>query len=114
MSTSTSMSRSTQAIAKDFDTVVADAHKLLETIGNEGDARLVDAKKRMQASLAIATDRLAALQATVTDGALSAAKTTDDYVHANAWAVVGAGAAFGLAVGYLLGQRQDRAEPGQG
>jgi ElaB/YqjD/DUF883 family membrane-anchored ribosome-binding protein len=99
------MNRSTQAIAKDFDTVVADAHQLLETIGNEGDARLVDAKKRMQASLAIATDRLTELQATVTDGARSAMKTTDDYVRENPWAVVGAGAALGLAVGYLLGQR---------
>jgi ElaB/YqjD/DUF883 family membrane-anchored ribosome-binding protein len=99
------MSKATQAIAKDFDNVVADAQKLLETIGNEGDARLVDAKNRMQASLAIATDRLVELQATITDGALSAAKTADDYVHENPWPVIGASAALGLVVGYLLAQR---------
>lgn len=99
------MSKSRNALAQDFDNVVSDAQELLKTIGNEGDARLVDAKKRMQASLAVAKDRLSELQATVTDGARAAAKTTDDYVHENPWAVIGAAAAAGLVVGYLLARR---------
>src|SRR5512144_2672622 len=72
------MTQSTHALAQDFDNVVSDAQELLKTIGNEGDARLVEAKKRMQASLAIAKNRLLELQTTVTDGARAAATTTDE------------------------------------
>ena len=72
---------------------------------NEGDAQLVHAKKRMQASLAVAKDRLAELQESVTEGARAAAKTTDDYVHENPWAMIGVGAAVGLVAGFLLARR---------
>jgi ElaB/YqjD/DUF883 family membrane-anchored ribosome-binding protein len=99
------MSKSRNALAQDFDNVVSDAQELLKTIGNEGDARVADAKKRMQASLSVAKDRLAELQATATDGARAAAKTTDDYVHENPWAVIGASAGVGVLVGYLLARR---------
>jgi ElaB/YqjD/DUF883 family membrane-anchored ribosome-binding protein len=99
------MSKSRNALAQDFDNVVSDAQELLKTIGNEGDARLVDAKKRMQASLAVARNRLVELQDTVTDGARAAAKTTDDYVHENPWPVIGAGVAVGVVLGFLLARR---------
>ena len=99
------MTTSRDALAKDFDNVVSDAQELLKTIGNEGDAQLVHAKKRMQASLAVAKDRLAELQESVTEGARAAAKTTDDYVHENPWAMIGVGAAVGLVAGFLLARR---------
>ena len=99
------MTRSTNALAQDFDNVVSDAQELLKTIGNEGDARLVEAKKRMQASLTIAKGRLSELQGAVTEGARAAVKTTDAYVHENPWPAIGMGAAVGLVVGYLLARR---------
>ncbi|MGE5095419.1 MAG: DUF883 family protein [Betaproteobacteria bacterium] len=99
------MKKSTNALAQDLDNVVSDAHELLKTMGDEGDARLVEAKKRMQASLAIAKDRLRELQATVTDGARAAANTTDEYVHENPWLVIGASAAVGVVIGFLLARR---------
>ena len=99
------MTTSRTALAQDFDNVVSDAQELLKTIGNEGDAGLVAAKKRMQASLAVAKDRLAELQTTVTDGARAAAKTTDDYVHENPWPVIGASVAVGVVLGFLLARR---------
>lgn len=99
------MKKSTNALAQDLDNVVSDAHELLKTIGDEGDARLVEAKKRMQASLAVARDRLRELQTTVTDGARAAASTTDEYVHENPWLVIGASAAVGVVIGYLLARR---------
>jgi ElaB/YqjD/DUF883 family membrane-anchored ribosome-binding protein len=99
------MTQSTNALARDFDNVVSDAQELLKTIGNEGDTRLVEAKKRMQASLAVAKNRLLELQTTVTDGARAAANTTDEYVHENPWLVIGASAAVGVVVGYLLARR---------
>lgn len=99
------MTQSPNTLAKDFDNVVSDAQELLKTIGNEGDARLVEAKKRMQASLAVAKNRLLELQTTVTDGARAAATTTDEYVHENPWLVIGASAAVGVIVGFLIARR---------
>lgn len=99
------MTQSPNTLAKDFDNVVSDAQELLKTIGNEGDARLVEAKKRMQASLAVAKNRLLELQTTVTDGARAAANTTDEYVHENPWLVIGASAAVGVIVGFLIARR---------
>lgn len=99
------MTQSPNTLAKDFDNVVSDAQELLKTIGNEGDARLVEAKKRMQASLSVAKNRLLELQTTVTDGARAAANTTDEYVHENPWLVIGASAAVGVIVGFLIARR---------
>jgi ElaB protein len=99
------MSKSRNALAQDFDNVVSDAQELLKTIGDGADARVVDAKTRMQASLSVAKDRLVELHDTVIDGANAAAKTTDEYVHGNPWPVIGASAALGIAVGYLLARR---------
>ena len=99
------MTTTRNALAQDFDNVVTDAQELLKTIGNEGDARFVDAKKRMQKSLAVARDRLVELQGAVTDGARAAAKTTDDYVHQNPWPVIGASVAVGMVLGFLIARR---------
>jgi ElaB/YqjD/DUF883 family membrane-anchored ribosome-binding protein len=99
------MTRSRNALAQDFDNVVSDAQELLKTIGDEGDARLDDAKKRMQDSLAVAKDRLVDLQLTVSDGDRAAPKATGGYAHDNPWPMMGAGMAAGVVAGYLLGRR---------
>jgi ElaB/YqjD/DUF883 family membrane-anchored ribosome-binding protein len=99
------MGKSTNALAQDFDNVVSDAQELLKTLGDEGGARMSDAKKRMQASLSVARDRLGELHETVTEGARAAARRTDEYAHENPWPMIGAGAAIGLVVGYLLARR---------
>jgi ElaB/YqjD/DUF883 family membrane-anchored ribosome-binding protein len=99
------MTKTGNALAQDFQNVITDAQELLKTIGNEGDARLVDARKRMQASLNAAKERLVELQASVSEGARAAAKTTDEYVHDNPWPAIGVGAAIGVLVGYLLARR---------
>jgi ElaB/YqjD/DUF883 family membrane-anchored ribosome-binding protein len=99
------MTKSRNALAQDFDNVVSDAQELLKTIGDEGDARLADAKKRMQDSLAVAKDRLVDLQVAVTDGDRAAAKTTGGYAHENPWPMMGASMAAGVVAGYFLGRR---------
>jgi ElaB/YqjD/DUF883 family membrane-anchored ribosome-binding protein len=93
------------AITRDFETVVADAQELIRTVGNEGDAKMNEAKIRLQTSYNAARRRLAELQSNVTDTARAAARTTDDYVYESPWRAVGIGAAVGVLVGYLLARR---------
>jgi len=93
------------AIARDFQNVVTDTQELLKTIGNEGDAHLVEVKSQARRSLQEAAKRLDALQTSVTTGTRKAARTTDAYVHDHPWGAIGIGAAFGVFVGYLLARR---------
>jgi ElaB/YqjD/DUF883 family membrane-anchored ribosome-binding protein len=93
------------SLTRDFQTVVTDAQELLRTIGNEGDAKLNEAKSRLQTSFNVARQRLGDLQTSVADSAKAAAQSTDDYVSGNPWQSVGIGAALGLIVGFLIARR---------
>lgn len=93
------------ALARDLENVVADSQELLRALGNDGDAKLTEVKGRVQASLNLARKRLVEVQTTVTEGAKAAAKNTDEYVHENPWPAIGASAAVGVLVGFLLGRR---------
>ena len=99
------MTMNTNTLAQDFENVVTDAQDLLKSIGNEGDAKLADAKKRMQGSLKVAKERLVDLQATVSEGARIVATNTDEYVHETPWPAIGVSAARGVLVGFVLARR---------
>jgi ElaB/YqjD/DUF883 family membrane-anchored ribosome-binding protein len=102
---STVIEDQTNTLAHDFQDVVTDAQELLETMGSEGGAKILDMKKRVQASIDAARKQLGELQVSVTEGAKAAATTTDQYVHENPWSAIGVGAAAGVLVGYLLARR---------
>jgi len=72
---------------------------------SEGGAKILDMKKRVQASIDAARKQLGELQVSVTEGAKAAATTTDQYVHENPWSAIGVGAAVGVLVGYVLARR---------
>ena len=48
---------------------------------------------------------LSELQGVLVDKTKVAARTTDEYVHDNPWAVVGIAAGVGLVLGLLMGRR---------
>jgi len=102
---STVIEDQTNTLAQDFEDVVTDAQELLESMGTEGGAKLTEMKARVRASIEAARKQLGELQVSVTDGARAAARTTDEYVHANPWSAIGVGAAAGLLVGYFLARR---------
>jgi ElaB/YqjD/DUF883 family membrane-anchored ribosome-binding protein len=102
---STVIEDQTNTLAHDFQDVVTDAQELLETMGSEGGAKILDMKKRVQASIDAARKQLGELQVSVTEGAKAAATTTDQYVHENPWSAIGVGAAVGVLVGYVLARR---------
>jgi len=104
---STVIQEQTSTLADDFQDVVTDAQQLLETMGTEGGAKVIEMKKRVQASIDAARKQLGELQVSVTEGARAAAKTTDQYVHDNPWTAIGVGAGVGLLVGFLIARRSE-------
>src|SRR5438067_669810 len=64
----------TSTLADDFQDVVTDAQELLETMGTEGGAKVIEMKKRVQASIDAARKQLGELQVSVTEGARAAVK----------------------------------------
>jgi ElaB/YqjD/DUF883 family membrane-anchored ribosome-binding protein len=104
---STVIEDQTHTLAHDFQDVVTDAQQLLETMGTEGGAKVIELKKRVQASIDAARKQLGELQVSVTEGARAAAKTTDQYVRDNPWTAIGIGAGVGLLVGFLIARRSE-------
>src|SRR4051812_6746757 len=92
-------------LANDFQNVVSDAQELLKTMGDEGDAKLIEVKKRFQTSLNLARQRFGEVQANVAESMKAAAKTSDDYMHENPWRAVGISVAFGALLGFVLARR---------
>ncbi|HST01095.1 MAG TPA: DUF883 family protein [Usitatibacter sp.] len=103
--TDTTPTNSAQDLTRDFQAVVADAQELLEAVGDTGGAKLDAMKSRVLSSLKVARQHLADAQANVAQGIQSAAKSTDEYVHANPWPAIGVSAALGLLAGYAIARR---------
>ena len=93
------------ALARDFENVVSDARDLLQTMGNEGDSKLKEARNKMAASLSTATERLRELQETITERAKETAKVTDEYVRENPWYAIGVAAAVGAVIALVVSRR---------
>jgi ElaB/YqjD/DUF883 family membrane-anchored ribosome-binding protein len=96
---------SQNAIARDFQNVVTDAQELLKTVEREGEAAVGEAKGRLSGSLESAKARFNEYQASATEAGKKYAAQADHYVHENPWKAIGAGAALGALVGYLVARR---------
>ncbi len=105
MRTSSTMGTNSNPIARDIQNVVSDAQELLKTVQSEGSTRLTEVKGQVQAKLDNAKQMLGQLGTTVQDGAKEAMDTTDAYVRANPWRAVGASAAIGALIGFLIARR---------
>jgi ElaB protein len=98
-------STSPNPIARDFQNVVDDAHELLKTVQVEGGAKVNEARSKLQESFDVAREKLAEATTTAQDSAKKYAAQTDEYVHAHPWQAIGAGAAVGALIGFLLARR---------
>ena len=61
----------------------------------------------IEEKVANATDQLADEQRALATCTKRAAQVTDEYLHGHPWTAMGIAAAFGLLVGFLLGQRRE-------
>lgn len=92
-------------LMEDLRAVVADAEELLKATANQTGERISAARARAEESLQAAKGRLADAQDEAMEQARLAAKTADDYVHANPWQAVGIAALVGLALGAIITRR---------
>jgi ElaB/YqjD/DUF883 family membrane-anchored ribosome-binding protein len=99
------MNLSRETLLDDFSTILTEAEDLLKRAGNETGERAKDLRAQVEAKLLTAKLRLQELEGEAMDRARAAARVTDDYVHDNPWAAIGAAAATGFLLGLLLNRR---------
>ena len=85
--------------------VISDAEELLVATAGDTDSRVAALRARAKEHLVIAREKLADADAALRANARRAMTATDDYVHDNPWASIGAAAAIGMLIGVLLGRR---------
>ena len=94
----------TQLIS-DFKVVVSDAEALIKATANQGGEALASVHAKAQDSLAMAKEKMAAVEEALMVRTKAAVKATDGYVHENPWQSIGVGAGLGLLVGFLISRR---------
>lgn len=105
MNARTELNDSRQRLATDVRAVMNDAEALLRAAKDEAGLGVAEARGRLEQSLAAAKDAVIAMERAALDRANAAKRATDDYVHANPWTAIGAGAAIGAILGALLARR---------
>ncbi|OYY95988.1 MAG: hypothetical protein B7Y41_00530 [Hydrogenophilales bacterium 28-61-23] len=96
---------SKEQLIADFNVVIADAEALLKATANQGGEKLAEVRAKAEESLRVVKSRMLDAQEALVLKTKAAAKATDVYVHENPWNAVGAAAAVGLLIGFLLGRR---------
>jgi ElaB/YqjD/DUF883 family membrane-anchored ribosome-binding protein len=92
--------------SREFHNFVADMEDLItKTTSLTGDD-LQKAKQQLNERIATARTYLDDVSESVAQRARKSATVTNNYVHEQPWAAVGIGAAVGVVVGFLLGNRK--------
>jgi len=94
-----------EKLVDDFAEMLTEAEDLMKRAANETGDRAKDLRSQVEAKLLAARSRLQEMQGDALDSAKAAARVTDDYVHDNPWAAIGAAAAVGFIVGLLMNRR---------
>ncbi|HEX5804291.1 MAG TPA: DUF883 family protein [Azospira sp.] len=94
-----------ETLAKDFKGIAHDADQLMKDVSTATADGYAAAKTSVEAGLGAAKARLGDARSAVAETARSAAGAADVYVRENPWAVLGAAAAVGVALGLLLHRR---------
>jgi ElaB/YqjD/DUF883 family membrane-anchored ribosome-binding protein len=89
-------------LASDFNTLVSDAEQLLQSTANYSGETLSAARDRFQNTLQHFKGRVSDAQNVAVGKWNRAAAVTDGYVHENPWKVIGAVAAVGFLIAFLL------------
>lgn len=96
-------------LRRDLNSVANQVDSLLHRLGEDSADRMADWRDRMgmaASSMGASTKaRLSHWDTTMRDGARSAARVTDTFVHDNPWRAIGAGAVIGLLIGFLASRR---------
>ena len=93
-------------LVDDFNKVVGDTEALLRAMASVPGEKTAALRASVEENLKAAKQRVRELQGAAVEKTTAAAHATDEYVHDNAWAMIGLAAAVGLIVGLVI--RGDR------
>lgn len=92
-------------VAREFNNFIADIEDLIKATTSLTGEDLQKAKAKLNARIASAKESAAEVSESVITRARQTAETTNTYVHEKPWSAIGASAAIGLLLGYLLARR---------
>lgn len=99
------MIQSSQKLVTDLRILAADAEELVKATAAQTGDRIVEARGKIQQSVANLKPRLAEAQAVITENAKMAANSADAMVREEPWIAIGVAAGVGLLLGLLIGRR---------
>ena len=93
------------SISRHLQTLADEAEALLKATARAGDEKVDSARIRLTDELAHIRERLGELEGEAATRVKAAAHRTDEAVHAHPYVGMGAAAAVGLLLGFVLGRR---------
>jgi ElaB/YqjD/DUF883 family membrane-anchored ribosome-binding protein len=94
-----------ERLLSDLKHSIQDAEQWLRSASAAGSNDLDMVKARFEDALRTAKKDLSKLEDNMLARGKMAAQATNVYVHDNPWKMIGAGAALGLALGWLIGRK---------
>lgn len=101
----TSKSNGVSNVAREFNNFVNDIENLIKATSNLTGEELQKAKEKLNERISVAKQCATEMGEAVADRARKTAETTNSYVHDQPWSAVGASAAVGVLLGYVLARR---------
>lgn len=92
-------------IAREFHDFVSDMEGLIKSTAHLSGDELEKAKAKLNERIAVARESVEEMGEGLVKRARKTAESTNAYVHEQPWNIIGAGAAVGLLIGYLLARR---------
>lgn len=96
---------SKEKLVTDLKTLIGDTEEMLRATAGQAGEKIVVARERIQASLAVYKDKLIDAERAVMEKTKEAARATDEYVHEHPWQAVGVAAGIGFLLGLLVSRR---------
>lgn len=96
---------SKEKLVAEMQRVIADAEELMQATAHQSEGAIVELRERISENLRDARHRLLDAEEAIKAKTLEVARATDEYVHDNPWAAIGAAAGLGLVVGLLIARR---------
>jgi len=95
----------TSQLKDDLTTVMRDAEALIHASADQGSAKVVEARAKIQQSLEAAKARFLAAEQAVQRQAAHTVHATEDFARRNPWQAMSLAAGVGLVIGALLARR---------
>jgi ElaB/YqjD/DUF883 family membrane-anchored ribosome-binding protein len=92
-------------LVSDVKGALNDVETMLQQAATASGPQAQELRERAAGALRATQAKLREIQAAARESAKAAAKSSNDWVHANPWTAVGVAAGVGVVVGLLIGRR---------